>query len=206
MVTEVRIYVEGGGDGKESKAQLRQGFSQFLNDLRNVARSKGIRWQIIACGPRNAAFRNFQHALEDHPHAFNVLLVDAEAPVNGPPLKHLNYRDGWRTSGLADEQCHLMVQIMEAWLIADVETLRRFYGQGFNSNHIPNNPNVENISKQTLVSALKVATQNTTKGEYHKIRHGPKILAQLNVSKVRNAATHCDRLFNTLGQKLNTAP
>jgi hypothetical protein len=97
VVKEVRIYIEGGGDGKDGKAQLRQGFSQFLSDLRGIARRRGIRWQIVACGPRNAAFRNFQHAVQDHPEAFNILLVDAEASVNDTPLRHLNHRDGWPT-------------------------------------------------------------------------------------------------------------
>ncbi|HEX9926029.1 MAG TPA: DUF4276 family protein [Anaerolineae bacterium] len=204
MVTEVRIYVEGGGDGKDGKAQVREGFSKFLIDLRNTARSKRIKWQIIACGPRNAAFRNFQNALESHPDAFNVLLVDAENVVTATPFKHLHQQDGWHMSGIADEQCHLMVQLMESWLIADIETLKRFYGQGFNAKPIPINPNVEDIPKQTVVSALRTATHNTTKGEYHKIRHSPRILAQLDVSKVRNAVPHCDRLFNTLAQELNT--
>jgi hypothetical protein len=97
-----------------------------------------------------------------------------------------------------------MVQIMEAWLIADREVLRRFYGQGFNANPIPNNPNVEDIPKQTISSALKAATRNTTKGEYHKIRHGPKILEHLNVDKVRERAVHCNRLFQILTQKMET--
>jgi hypothetical protein len=203
VITEVQIYVEGGGDGKEGKALVRQSFGQFLNDLRNVARSRSIRWQIISCGPRNAAFRNFQYALRDHPDAFNILLVDAEAPVNDTPLRHLHHQAGWQTSGLVDEQCHLMVQVMEAWLIADIEMLKRFYGQGFNAKPIPNNPNVEAIPKQTIASALRAATHNTTKGEYHKIRHGPKLLEQLNVDSVRERATHCDRLFQILTQKMD---
>jgi acyl-coenzyme A thioesterase PaaI-like protein len=96
-----------------------------------------------------------------------------------------------------------MTQMMEAWLAADVATLRRFYGQGFNANSIPNNPNVEDIPKQRLEAALRAATRNTQKGEYHKIRHGPAILAQLEVARVRAAAAHCDRLFTTLAGKID---
>ena len=32
MVKEIRVYIEGGGDGKNTKALIRQGFSGFLQD------------------------------------------------------------------------------------------------------------------------------------------------------------------------------
>jgi hypothetical protein len=73
VVKEIRIYAEGGGDGKDQKARIREGFSSFLNELRLLARAKRINWQIIACGSRNDTYRNFQNALEDHPNAFNVI-------------------------------------------------------------------------------------------------------------------------------------
>ena len=95
-----------------------------------------------------------------------------------------------------------MVQVMEAWIIADIETLRRFYGQGFNANPIPGQEDVELIAKTDLERALIQATRNTQKGEYHKIRHGPKILALVDVSKIRNRARHCDRMFTTLSNKI----
>jgi len=48
MVTEVRIYAEGGGDKKDTRALLREGFSRFLDSLRKMARSKGIRWNATS--------------------------------------------------------------------------------------------------------------------------------------------------------------
>jgi hypothetical protein len=104
--------------------------------------------------------------------------------------------------GIPDAQCHLMVQIMEAWIIGDVETLQRFYGQGFNTNRIPGQEDVESIAKVDVERALVEATRNTQKGEYHKIRHGPKILALVDVNKVRSRARHCDRMFTTLSNKI----
>ena len=96
-----------------------------------------------------------------------------------------------------------MVQMMEAWLIADREALVRFYGQGFGENTIPKHSNVEQIDKSTLKLALKAATRNTSKGEYHKIRHGCKLLAQLDSVRVRQAAPHCERLFTILVEKMS---
>jgi len=96
-----------------------------------------------------------------------------------------------------------MVQVMEAWIIADLETLRGFYGQGFNTNPIPGREDVELIDKADLEHALRQATQNTQKGEYHKIRHGLKILALVDVGKVCSKARHCERMFTVLRNKLH---
>ncbi|MCI0697082.1 DUF4276 family protein [candidate division KSB1 bacterium] len=204
MVNEIRLYVEGAGNDIHTKKLLRDGFRSFLNALIQIARMNRIKFQIIACGRRNQAFSDFSTALQKHPNAFNILLVDSEASVSKSPWQHLQGRDGWNAGQVSDEHCHLMVQIMEAWLIADLSALNRFYGRGFNENAVPKNPNVEQIEKKTLLSALKDATRNTSKGEYHKTRHGFRILEQLEVAKVRHAAPHCDRLFKTLAEKMNS--
>lgn len=205
MVREIRIYVEGGGDGKNTKALIRQGFSNFLKELVQIARIKQIRWQVVACGSRNDAFRDFKNALKDHSNAFNVLLVDSEEAVNTTPWKHLKRRDNWDSFGIEDNQCHMMAQTMEAWFIADIDTLNKFYGQGFNETSIPKTTDVEKIDKDRLESALKAATRRTLKGEYQKIQHASQLLERLNVSKVRKAALHCDRLFITLAQIMNAS-
>ncbi|GAB1543406.1 DUF4276 family protein [Scytonema sp. NUACC21] len=203
MVKEIRIYLEGGGDGKNTKALIREGFSKFLQEIVELARSKKIKWAMTVCGSRNNAFRDFKNALESHPDAFNVLLVDAEAPVKKSPWQHLSTRDNWDVPEIDDSHCHLMVQSMEAWFIADIDTLKKFYGQGFKENAIPKNPNVETIDKDSLEPCLKIATGNTTKGEYQKIKHASKLLEMLKTEKIRSASFHCDRLFTTLTQMIN---
>lgn len=211
MVSEIRIYIEGGGDGKNTKALLRQGFSSFMRDLVQIARSKRIDWTIIICGSRNNAFRDFTNALKSHPEAFNVLLVDAEAAVTKSPWEHLKSRDKWDSPGVDDTHCHLMVQAMEAWFIADIDTLKKFYGQGFKENSISKNPNVEQIDKDALEPSLKAATRNTSKSEYQKIQHASQLLGKLDVTKVRKASHHCDpegicfaaRVFTTLAEIIN---
>ena len=199
MVKEVRIYIEGGGDSKDTKAQLRGGFSNFFKELVQVARSKQIKWNITVCGSRNNAFRDFKNALADHPNAFVILLVDSEAPVKQPPWEHLKSRDNWDSPGVDDTHCYLMVQVMEAWFMADIDTLKTFYGQGFKENAIPKNINVETIEKDSLEPNLKVASRDTkSKGEYQKIQHASKLLEMLDVDKVRKASSECDRMFATL--------
>lgn len=198
MVGEIRIYMEGGGDGKNTKHLIRTGFGKFLEELRNEARSRKIGWRIIACGSRNAAFADFQAARRIHPESFNLLLVDAEGPVSAVSCwQHLRERDGW-DQVLPDKHCQLMVQTMEAWFIADVAALQRFYGQDFHAPSIPKTRDVEQIGKAQIESALRDATRNTQKGRYHKIRHGAQLLKLINLEIVRKRARYCERLFATL--------
>lgn len=192
-MVEIRIYVEGGGDGKESKATFRQGMSQFLERL------TGKKVNCVVCGKRNDAYKKFKHDLTNYPDAINLLLVDSEDFVRvSSARQHLMNRDKWNLSGIDENDIHLMVQVMESWLIADIDTLANYYGQGFNRTAIPRNNNVEEISKANIESALKRATENTIKGKYHKINHGPKILAMIDVSIVRENAPYCDRLFRRI--------
>jgi len=204
-VKELRIYCEGGGDGPGTKDPFHEGMRSFLKPVIDLARSKRIRFNLTVCGGRRQTYDNFKTAISIHRDAFNVLLVDAEAPVTPSlqnPWQHLKKRDDWNSMSCVADQCYLMVQVMEAWFIADLDALKKFYGQGFNANPIPNNPNVEEIAKEQLEAALKKATGRTQPGEYQKIRHGAKLLARIDRNKVRRASRHCDRLFTTLETKL----
>jgi hypothetical protein len=95
MVSEIRIYAEGGGNKADTKARFREGLSMFLGGLRLQARSKSIHWNITVCGGRDQAYDRFLTALQQHPGAFNVLLVDAEGAVAAAhgPWQHLAGRD-----------------------------------------------------------------------------------------------------------------
>ena len=208
MTREIRIYIEGGGDYKETKAHLRRAFGEFLNELRDRARARRVRWETITCGGRGATFEGYCAALRSHPEALNLLVVDADGPVGTEgPWAHLRARPGdqWKNPGVDDKHCHLMVQTMEAWLIADRERLRAYYGPDFHENALPNNPNVEQIDKQELGRALHDATRNTKKGAYHKSRHAPEILERIRPDVVRQKAWFCDRLFRTLLAEIDAA-
>jgi len=206
MTTELRIYVEGCGEGGQSKRMLRVAFGEFMSQLRADARDRRIRFRIVTCGSRNSSFDGFREACRSHPDAFNVLLVDSEGPVSAEPVDYLRQSDGWDCDDLCDENCHLMAQTMEAWLIADLEALNEFYGRNFNEGAIPKNQDVEQIEKARLVPSLNRATKDTTKGRYHKIRHAAGILPLLNTNLVRSKAHHCDRLFRTLEGKIAAQP
>ena len=196
MVKAIRIYIEGD-------PELRQGFRTFLKPLYDLAQSKEIKIEPPRlCGSREAAYKAFKAALKTYPDAFIVLLVDSENPVDAKqtPWQHLKNRDGWDSLGTNDAQCHLMVQTMEAWFVADINALRQYYGHKLQDSAVPKNPNVEEVEKARLESSLEAATRHTSKGEYHKTRHASKLLELLQVDKVRKASYYCDRFFTTLAQ------
>jgi hypothetical protein len=200
---EIHLFCEGGGDGRDSKQKLKIGFVGFLRELILLARSKRIRFNVTMCGSRLVAYDKFQTALQTQPDVFNVLLVDSEAPVDKTPWEHLRERDGWSLPGCNDDHCHLMVQAMEAWLIADPDALKKYYGQNFNGNAIPKTSDVEQISAARLEPSLRNASRNTQKGEYQKIKHASELLERhVDPSKVRKASGHCERLFAVLANKM----
>jgi hypothetical protein len=198
MVREIRIYVEGGGQDKLTWRKIREGLSNFLDPLRQLARSRRVQWSIIPCGSRNDTFEELKIGLRTRPEAFHVLLVDSEGPVSRSRLEHLRNQDRWDVAFLTEDQCHLMVQTIEAWLVADPEALASYYGQRFRQNALPKRDDVEAIPKDQLYRFLERATSGTQKGPYHKIRHCADLLGRLNRDRVRQRARHCDLLFRTL--------
>jgi len=197
MVREIRLYIEGGG-GSHSRKELRKGFSSFFRELKAQAEGKKVPFSLILCGSRNSAYEDFTRALSDHPNAFVALLVDAEGPVTQSPWKHLT----WDSCGTSDDHCHLMVQAMEAWFVADSARLKDFYGRGFNDGPIPKETDVERIEKRRLKSCLNKAARRTSQKRYSETDHAPKLLALIDAATVRRASRHCDRLFTTLAQQM----
>ena len=158
-----------------------------------------MRWELIAGVSREKTFDLFKLALRDHAASFNVLLVDSEIAVRHSPWKHLLECDDWTKPAAAeDRHCHLMAQAMEAWFLADPQTLIGFYGQGFNLNALPRQQDVEQIPKSQLVACLKKAARGTKKGDYHKIDHGCRILERLKIEVVAAKARHGRRFVDEI--------
>jgi hypothetical protein len=201
VVKEIRIYVEGGGDRSDTRAAIREGFNNFLQPLCQLARERRIRWSVTACGGRNSALEIFNTALETHSDAFLVLLVDSEAPVVGGRWKHLQGEAG----NLPDDHCHLMVQTVEAWLVADPEALAGYYGKGFRRGALPKHDDIEAVSKDDLYKSLQKAVAETKKERYEKIRHCADLLSRLSPDRVRQRARHCDLLFQTVEARISGA-
>jgi len=198
VVKEIVIHVEGGGDAT-SKARLREGLTRFLNGSRLEALRRGVRLRVVPGGSRTDTFREFEaNYAAGRAGALVLLLVDSEGPVQGTPKEHLTASERWDLSTVSDDQVHLMVEVMEAWFVADRESLRIYYGQNFASGSLPATTTVEAVSKADVLTGLVRATRRTQKGEYHKTRHAFELLTLIDPEKVRKRAPHCQRLFDTI--------
>jgi hypothetical protein len=147
-MSSIAIYLEGGGGGKDSKATLRVGLEAFLSPLKDAIRAKAWKWRLVCCGGRNAAFDGFQNAVRNGDDTIVALLVDAEGPLNGPARAHLQFRDHWDLKSCSDDVIHLMVQAMEAWVVADPDALAAYYGQKFRNNALPKAQKSGNCRKE----------------------------------------------------------
>ena len=191
----IKLFVEGGGDAKTLKIACRKGFRCFVERAGLGGRMPGI----VACGSRQDAYRSFRTALQSG-DGFPILVVDAEEPLTAAgPWEHLHHRDRWiRPNPATDEQCHLMVQVMESWFLADKPALALFYGQGFRESSLPQNPSVEQIAKADVLNGLDRATRYTTKGRYRKGSLSFDILGSIDPGAVEQAAPYARRLLETL--------
>lgn len=204
----VKLFVEGGGSTNALRTQCREGFARFI-DRAGVARKP----RIVACGSRREAFDNFCTEIGQGRDA--MLLVDSEAPIAAEfqkpanlrdawkPWEHLRQRpgDGWdRPAGAHDGDCHLMVQAMETWLLADREALGEFFGAGFDGGSFPSQENpLERASKNQVYDVLKDATRRLkTKDPYKKGAHSFKLLARVDPAKVTAACPWAMRFVEAL--------
>lgn len=194
----IAIYMEGGGDGNNSKAALRGGMEVFLAEIKDAYRARNWHWKLVCCGSRNEAYKRFQNQRSKRDPGITVLLVDSEASVDANPATHLAKREGWDLHGVDDDTIHLMVQTMETWIIADSDALRGYYGRGFRENPLPSHQNLEEVDKHDIAEGLNRATGGTQKGAYHKIRHARHLLQRIDPTTVRQRCGHCERLFTTL--------
>ena len=201
----IAIYMEGGGDGKENRAALRQGMDTFLQPLKDEVRKKSLHWNLVCYGSRDETFKRFRDAVNSSADVVNVLLVDAEGPVSQSPRLHLQNQDKWNLSFAPEETIHLMVQTMEAWIVADSEALKRYYGQAFKANKLPKAADLETVPKPTVKRSLDEATKDTQKGSYHKIGHASDLLKRIDAEKVKARCCHCRRVFKALGRIVDAA-
>jgi Domain of unknown function (DUF4276) len=202
-VVRRKLFVEGGGDHNHAlKAECRRAFRERLEraglEMRHL--------QVVPCGGRHQAYRQFCTAIRSGEPA--LLLVDAEAPVVVEnPWQHVARRPGdkWdQPEGATEEQLHLMVQCMEAWLLADRRALREYFGQGFQESSLPAaTRGVEEVGKSDLYDSLEKATRKTkTKGAFAKGKHSFKLLAMLDPDLIRTAGGWAERFFVTLERLL----
>jgi hypothetical protein len=217
-VKEIAIYVEGGGDNAQQRAELRNGFDRLLDLQKQAARAKRLGWKLVPSGGRDGAYKNFINAVEQpSEETLCVLLVDSEdrlppeSPVTADETpeqakqreltdararrEHLIKRDRWNLRDIRPEQVHLIVQCMETWIVADPERMAAVYGKNFRPEQLPARRDLEEEPKASVYTKLAKATKDTAKGEYSeknysKIKHASKLLEKIRPDRV---AVRCPR-------------
>jgi hypothetical protein len=204
----VKLYVEGGGDLAVLKTACRRGFTTFITQA-------GIKKhpRVVACGGREDAYKSFCITVANGEKA--MLLVDSETAVAAPhqsglpdkwlPWGHLLQRDNWKKPAEShDTDCHLMVQVMESWFLADQATLQAFFNRGFNSKALPAAANpIEGVAKDTVYRALQKATKDCkTKDPYEKGEHSFALLTMIDPTKVTAASPWAKRFVEELKKKM----
>ena len=121
-----------------------------------------------------------------------------------PPRTHLQQRDGWDMACAEEESVHLMVQVMETWIVADASGVGSYYGPSLLEKALPRAQNLETVGKERIYKALEHATTKTQKGPYHKINHAAALLEAIDPRVVRTRCPSCDRLFVTLLRAITT--
>lgn len=215
----VKLFVEGGGDSHSLRAKCRAAFNNFLKKYNFDNKMP----RIIASGSRQAAYDDFSTAINNGEEA--VLLVDSETevmissdnsinddPKTWKPWFHLKNRQGedgviadnWnKPDGASDEDCHLMVQIMESWFFADAGALKRYYGKDFSESSLPKHQDIEKISKQDIFDILSKATIKTQKGKYSKSAHSFDLLEMIDPHKVVDQSPWAKRFVRLLSDKMD---
>ena len=171
---------------------------------------------IIACGSRNNAFERYCDEIAKGKRA--ILLVDSEVPVHGDceqgapkdrlPWRHLNYGsgDGWnKPPGEPEDDCHLTVECMECWILADRETIMSYFGKGFRESALPSDKKPpESVGKAEALEGLKMAARDCVqKGTYRKGKHSYELLAEIDVAKVVAKCPWAARFVNMLEMKMS---
>lgn len=194
MVT-AKLYIEGGGDSREQSIRFREAWNGFFASAGVEART-----QIVRGGGRKQTFDRFVTATRRRaPSVIPLLLVDSEEGVSSHSVwQHLCSRDRWnKPAGARDDQAFLMVQAMETWFLADVVALRRYFGARLRQSALKQWPRLEDLSKGTVMEALRRATAACAK-PYAKGRTSFELLATVDPARVEAACPHAKALLDRL--------
>ncbi len=175
----MNVYLEGG-------PLLRPAMKAFLLRAVNAIRRQSVDLNIVPCGSGDDAIRKCSRDSDA------LLLIDSEGPLSTDLTGRISRQVG------SDNHAFFMVQLMEAWFLADRPTLETYYGSEFIPGRLPANPNTEDIPKLDVERGLRDATRRCRKGAYNKTTHATALLNLLNPAAVYRACPNFARLIDFL--------
>ena len=184
-VDKVILFIEG--ETNSPNGNLRQGFSKLLEG------SLGGKKPALKMGDGKCqAVKKFLK--NKLPCSLALLLVDLDGPEN-------ILKDDLVQNGLEAESQNVfyMIQEMESWFISQPNILDLFYGVDENKKKIS-----EKLLKKNPRDfpepdkELEKLTKTTSRGEYHKIKHGVELLKLLDSRRLELDFSEYKRLIDRL--------
>jgi len=178
------IYIEGGARGADSKhvnIRCAEAFRKLLDRMRFAGRQP----KLVASGGRDAVFSDFRIAHKAAKADFIAMWIDSEEPISDinaawAHLENVTTVTNWdRPDGALDEQVLFMTTCMETWILADRETIREHFRQGFNENQLPAINAIEGRLRDDVQARLVNATKNC-QNAYEKGKRSYAIVGKLN--------------------------
>lgn len=200
-MVNIKIYIEGGGDGKDLDSRFREAWTKFFK----AAGLSGQMPRPVRGKGRKNTYDLFCTALEHRKSdELPLLLVDSEAALkkDHSVWQHLKSRDKWdKPNGANDEHAYLMVQVMETWLLADLEALQTYFGKNFKLNKIPAWTDLESVGKTVVFEALDKATAECGQKCYLKGKVSFEILGSIDPQRVTAKCPNSKRFLDFLAKK-----
>ncbi len=177
------IYIEGGANGPGSKylkAKCQEAFHKLL-DRMGVKRKP----RLVACGGRGEVYDRFVIEHSKSAEGYVAMWIDGEEPVAHPNaawqhLQNVETVPKWtKPAGAQDDQVLFMTTCMETWIVADRETLRKYYGHKLHEPSLPPLVALENRGRHSVQDSLDRATRHCINA-YQKGERSYEIFAELN--------------------------
>ena len=192
------VYVEGGGDQKDTRLRCREGFARLMAKS-GLERSP----KFVPCGGRATVYRKFRATHRKSSGDDCVLmLIDSEDPVSDVERTwdHLRRRDAWsKPVGATDDQVLFMTTSMETWIVADREALRKRFPRNFNDRSLPDLNGIEHRNRNDVFNALRRATNNG----YSKTKVSFELLGALDPNVLEQHLPSFRRTRRILNEKLS---
>jgi len=199
------IYIEGGARGADSKhvnIRCTEAFHKLLDRMGFSGRQP----KLVAGGGRDTVFRDFRMAHDAAKADFVAMWIDSEEPISDidaawDHLENVTTVTKWdRPDGALDDQVLFMTTCMETWILADRETMRENFRQGFNENQLPPISDIEKRSRDDVQARLVIATKNC-QNAYEKGKRSYMIVGKLNPDALRQLSSF-SRVARILNERL----
>ncbi|PZS04121.1 MAG: hypothetical protein DLM69_02200 [Candidatus Chloroheliales bacterium] len=216
----VVVFFEGDSQPSSSRQTrtLARALEQFLRralsekaEIKDLARCniEVEDLEVRSCGSDASAVKDFATEFvrgRVGGKSFIMLLVDSDEYVPAIPdtgaLNHIQrkFKSGGRSrlpAAVQPDQVHLMVQAMEAWFIADLDALEKYYGKRLKK--LDDIVEIERTPRPK--SRLKAAAQ-AIRQDYDEIEDGRELLARVRIRQLESRCPNFKRLLDKLWEVL----